>query len=151
MLKTGILSLSFLFILTSLSYALNKVYVSDMRIGEPNTEQDSVAVYLSIGNPSEWDAKLVKVTTVMADKAIIYVPKPGGNKGEAVEADSLTVPAGGSVALKPDGPYILLEGLKASIADIDGIELFLKFENARNVIVTVPTRDLGKEKTPFDN
>ncbi|MAU02211.1 MAG: hypothetical protein CL608_34165 [Anaerolineaceae bacterium] len=146
-----IYALAVLFILTSLSYALNKVYVSDMRIGEPDTAADSVAVYLNIGNPSEGDAKLVKVTTVMADKAVIYVPKPGGGKGEVVEADSLAVPAGGSVALKPGGPYILLKGLKASVADIDGIELFLKFENARNVIVTVPTRDLSKEKTPFDN
>lgn len=146
-----IYALAVLFILTSFSYALNKVYVSDMRIGKPDTAEDAVAIYLNIGNPSEGDARLVKVTTVMADKAVIYVPKPGGNKGEVVEADSLAVPAGGSVALKPGGPYILLEGLKASVADIDGIELFLKFENARNIIVTVPTRDLSKEKTPFDN
>jgi len=144
------LSIAFFFILTSLSYALNKVYVSDMRIGEAPAAQDSVAVYLNIGNPGDSDAKLVKVSSVLAGKAVIYVPKPGGGKGEVVEADSLTVPAGGSAALKPGGPYILLEGLKASVADIDGIELFLKFENARNVIVTVPTRDLSKEKTPFD-
>ena len=121
-----IYALALLFILTSLSYALNKVYVSDMRIGEAPAAQDSVEVYFKIGNPSEGNAKLVKVTSVMADKAVIYVPKPGG-------------------------PYILLQGLKASVADIDGIELFLKFENARNVIVTVPTRDLSKEKSPFDN
>jgi len=145
-----IYALAVLFILTSFSYALNKVYVSDMRIGEASDAEDSVAVYLNIGNPGEGNAKLVKVTTVMADKAVIYVPKPGG-KGEVVEADSLAVPAGGSVALKPGGPYILLEGLKASVTDIDGIELFLKFENARNIIVTVPTRDLSKEKSPFDN
>ena len=146
-----IYALALLFILTSLSYALNKVYVSDMRIGEAPAAQDSVEVYFKIGNPSEGNAKLVKVTSVMADKAVIYVPKPGGGKGEVVEADSLAVPAGGSVALKPGGPYILLQGLKASVADIDGIELFLKFENARNIIVTVPTRDLSKEKSPFDN
>ena len=146
-----IYTLAVLFILTSLSYAQNKVYVSDMRIGEPDTAQDSVAVYLNIGNPGDSDAKLVKISSVLADKAVIYVPKPGGGKGEVVEAGSLTVPAGGSAALKPGGPYILLQGLKASVADIDGIELFLKFENARNVIVTVPTRDLSKEKTPFDN
>ena len=149
--RTYIYALAFLFILTSLSYGQNKVYVSDMRIGEAPAAQDSVAVYLNIGNPGDSDAKLVKVSSVLADKAVIYVPKPGGGKGEVVEADSLAVPAGGSVALKPGGPYILLEGLKASVADIDGIELFLKFENARNVIVTVPTRDLSKENTPFDN
>lgn len=145
-----IYALALLFILTPLSYGQNKVYVSDMRIGEAASAQDSVAVYLKIGNPGESDAKLVKVSSAMAGKAVIYVPKTGG-KGEVVEADSLTVPAGGSVALKPDGPYILLEGLKAPVSEIDGIELFLRFENARNVIVTVPTRDLGKEKTPFDN
>ncbi|MCC6713136.1 MAG: copper chaperone PCu(A)C [Candidatus Dadabacteria bacterium] len=145
-----IFALPLLFILTSLSYAQNKVYVSDMRIGEAPSGSSSIPVYLDIGNPGESDAKLVHVSSVMADKVVLYVPKPGG-KGEVVKADSLTVPAGGSASLKPGGPYILLEGLKASIADIDGIELFLKFENARNAIVTVPTRDLGKEKSPFDN
>ncbi|HML94987.1 MAG TPA: copper chaperone PCu(A)C [Thermodesulfobacteriota bacterium] len=146
-----IFALALLFILTPLSYAQNKVYVSDMRIGEAPSGSSSIPVYLNIGNPGESDAKLVKVSSVMADKVALYAPKAGGGKGEVVEADSLTVPAGGSLVLKPGGPYILLEGLKASIADIDGIELFLKFENARNAIVTVPTRDLGKEKTPFDN
>lgn len=145
-----ICALTVFFILTSLSYAQNKVYVSDMRVGEAPSRSSSIPVYLNIGNPRESDAKLVRISSVMADRAVIYVPKPGG-KGEAVKADSLTVPAGGSVSLKPGGPYILLEGLKASVADIDGIGLFLKFENARNVIVTVPTRDLSKEKSPFDN
>jgi copper(I)-binding protein len=45
----------------------------------------------------------------------------------------------------------MLEDIKAPLGEMDGIEIFLKFENARNAIITVSLRDLANEKNPFGN
>ena len=61
-----------------------------MRVGEAPSGSSSIPVYLDIGNPGESDARFVRISSVMADRAVIYVPKPGGGQGEVVKADSLT-------------------------------------------------------------
>lgn len=150
-----IYAVAVLFILTSLSYgqnSQNKVYVKDLRIAEVSQAGDSVAVYLTITNPGEEDAKLVGVTSAVAGKAVLHTTKTDASGKKTMEiVDSITVPAGGRASLEPGGPHIMLEDIKAPLGEIDAIEIFLKFENARNAIVTVPLKDLANEKNPFEN
>ena len=151
--KKYIYALAVLFIMTSLSYGQNspnKVYVNDMRIVEVSSSPGSAAVYLTIANSGEGDARLVGVSSPIVGNAAIHVTKKAADGKETMEVvDSITVPAGGKVRLEPGGPHIMLEDIKVPLSDIDGIELFLKFENARNVIVTVPVKDLENDKNPF--
>ncbi|MCL4243566.1 MAG: copper chaperone PCu(A)C [Candidatus Dadabacteria bacterium] len=155
MLKKGIFTLAVLFILTSLSYgqnSLNKVYVKDVRIADVSQAGNSVAVYLIVTNPGEEDAKLVGVTSAIAGKAALHTTKTDASGKKTMEVvDSITVPAGGRASLEPGGPHIMLEDIKIPLGEIDGIEIFLKFENARNAIITVPLKDLANEKNPFEN
>lgn len=150
-----IYAVAVLFIMTSLSYgqnSLNKVYVKDIRIADVSSTGDSVTVYLTITNPGEEDAKLVGVTSAVAGKAVLHTTKTDASGKKTMEVvDSITVPAGGRASLEPGGPHIMLEDIKAPLGEIDGIEIFLKFENARNAIVTVPLKDLANEKNPFEN
>ena len=150
-----IYAVAVLFIMTSLSYgqnSLNKVYVKDIRIADVSSTGDSVTVYLTITNPGEEDAKLVGVTSAVAGKAVLHTTKTDASGKKTMEVvDSITVPAGGRASLEPGGPHIMLEDIKAPLGEIDGIEIFLKFQNARNAIVTVPLKDLANEKNPFEN
>lgn len=153
--KKYIYTLAVLFIMASLSYSQNsqnKVYVKDIRIADVSSTGDSVAVYLIVTNPGEEDAKLVGVTSAVAGKAVLHTIKTDASGKKTMEVvDSITVPAGGRVSLEPGGPHIMLEDIKAPLGEIDGIEIFLKFQNARNAIVTVPLKDLANEKNPFEN
>ena len=70
------------------------------------------------------------VTTAAAATAQLHesVEKDGVATMQPVE--TLEIPAGGSVELKPGGYHIMLMGLKAPLKKGDMIMLELKFEHA---------------------
>ncbi|HQV56683.1 MAG TPA: copper chaperone PCu(A)C [Ilumatobacteraceae bacterium] len=55
--------------------------------------------------------------------------------------DSLDIPAGTAVELKPGGYHVMLIGLVKPLVAGSNVELTLTFEKAGDVKVTVPVRD----------
>jgi periplasmic copper chaperone A len=58
-------------------------------------------------------------------------------------AGSLSIPAGGSVALKPSSYHVMLIGLKKPLTVGEKFPLTLTFEKAGNISVTVPVQAMG--------
>lgn len=66
-----------------------------------------------------------------------------GGMGEMTmqEVDTIEIPAGETVSLKPGGLHIMLPGLAAPLEAGSTFELTLSFEKAGEVTVEVPVRD----------
>jgi periplasmic copper chaperone A len=58
----------------------------------------------------------------------------------------LSIPAGGSVVLKPGSYHVMLIGLKKPLTAGETFPLTLTFEKAGNVSITVPVQAMGAGK-----
>jgi periplasmic copper chaperone A len=58
-------------------------------------------------------------------------------------AGGLSIPAGGSVVLKPGSYHVMLIGLKKALTAGEKFPLTLTFEKAGTISVTVPVQAMG--------
>lgn len=108
------------------------------------------AVYMTLSNQAAAPDKLVQITTESASTAEVHetVEKDGVAAMRPIE--SLEIPAGGSVELKPGGYHIMLMGLKAPLKKGAMIMLKLKFEHAGLVDVMAHVGDVAEEHLQMD-
>ncbi|MEP7173532.1 MAG: copper chaperone PCu(A)C [Aestuariivirga sp.] len=108
------------------------------------------AVYMTLSNQAAAPDKLVQITTESASAAEVHetVEKDGVATMRPIE--SLEIPAGGSVELKPGGYHIMLMGLKAPLKKGGMIMLKLKFEHAGMVDVMAHVGDVAEEHLQMD-
>lgn len=105
----------------------------------------SGAAYVSIKNNGTEADRLIKVTTPMARTASLHemigIPIDGEMGAEVKTMgylETLEIPAGGSVEMKPGGIHIMLMGLTAPLKRGKTIEMTLRFEKAGEIKVMVP-------------
>jgi copper(I)-binding protein len=98
-------------------------------------------VFMTISNPANTADRLLGVSSDAADKTEIDETSTVGGKTEMHEVTGgVSVPAGGSIMLKPDGYHIMLSGLKKRLKAGDTLHIKLAFEKAGSVTVVVPVR-----------
>ena len=142
--KKYLFSLAVLFVLTQLSFAQSKVVVKDAWVGKVPPSSPVAAAYMTITNEGNADDKLLSVTTDISGSTMIHqtvIDDQGVAKMNMV--DALVIPAGKSVELKPGGTHVMLMDLKEPVTDKDKIELDLKFENAGDIKVEAPVKNLS--------
>jgi copper(I)-binding protein len=88
--------------------------------------------------------RLVAVTTEAAANAELHQSVEENGVARMLPVDSLEIPAGGSVELKPGGYHIMLMGLKAPLKKGDVLMLQLKFEHAGMVEVMADVGDVAE-------
>jgi hypothetical protein len=108
----------------------------------------SAADALTGGSSDVAEAVEVHETVVMGSAAPMESTGMGGMESPAMggmmgmqRIDSLEIPAGGSVELKPGGYHIMLIGLTRELKAGDSIEVTLTFEKAGDVKVTMPVKE----------
>ncbi len=108
------------------------------------------AVYMTLSNQAAAPDKLVQITTESASTAEVHetVEKDGVATMRPIE--SLEIPVGGSVELKPGGYHVMLMGLKAPLKKGDMIMLQLEFEHAGKVDVMAHVGDVAEEHAHTD-
>ena len=101
----------------------------------------TTAAYLTITNSGSAPDTLVAVHCTIAGSVMLHqtTTDASGMTGMSM-IDSLPVPAGGSVALKPGGTHVMMTGLTRPIAAGEKIELELVFEHAGTIRVAAPVR-----------
>lgn len=94
--------------------------------------------YLTLMNHGAEPDRLLSMSSDVADKAQLHetIQENGIAKMRAVE--SLDLPAGATVELKPGGLHVMMTGLKAPLAEGGSFTLRLTFEKAGEVEVKVP-------------
>lgn len=97
------------------------------------------AVYMTIDNKSGTADRLTGVSSDVADKLQIHEMKvENGVMHMRQIAGGLSIPADGSIVLKPSGYHVMLIGLKKPLAAGEKFPLTLTLERAGNISVTVP-------------
>lgn len=106
------------------------------------------AIYLTLTNEGSGDDRLVGAATPAAAKAELHthVMKDGAMRMRPVE--SLEIPVGETVPVKPGGTHIMLMGLKAPLEEGGTVDLTLTFERGGDVTIAVPV--LGVAATADD-
>jgi copper(I)-binding protein len=102
------------------------------------------AVYMTLDNKSSTADRLTGASSDVADKLQIHEMKVENGVMKMREvAGGLSIPAGGSVALKPGGYHVMLIGLKKPLTVGEKFPLTLTFEKAGNISLTVPVQAMG--------
>ena len=87
------------------------------------------AVYMVIENSGDEDDRLIGVSTGAADSAEIHTTSVDERSVVSMKkSESLDIPSGGAVELKPGGSHIMLIGLGKPLERGGQVELDLKFE-----------------------
>jgi periplasmic copper chaperone A len=102
------------------------------------------AVYMTLDNKSGTVDRLTGVSSDVADKLQIHEMKVENGVMKMREiAGGLSIPASGSVVLKPGSYHVMLIGLKKPLTVGEKFPLTLTFEKAGNISVTVPVQAMG--------
>jgi copper(I)-binding protein len=102
------------------------------------------AAYLTIKNTGKEDDRLKSVTTEVAAAPQIHTMTMDSGIMQMRElTEGLAIPAGGEVALSPDGTHIMLTGLKKPLVEGQKFDLLLHFEKAGEVKVTADIKSIG--------
>lgn len=115
----------------------------DVRVMSPWTRataagQKSTAAYMAIRNPS-WDTDwLIGVSAAPPAAASVHETTSANGVSGMHMIETLEIPAGGRVELKPMGPHIMVIGLPAPLREGTTLALTLRFKNAGERKVEVP-------------
>ena len=104
-----------------------------------------VNVYMTVKNESGSLERIIEVYASGATRSELHQQAKAGDPRSLQELDSLDVPAGGKLELKPGGYHIVLFGLPRTLTPGDGIPLQIEFEFAGRAtieaVVTKPGAD----------
>ena len=99
------------------------------------------AAYLVIVNTGSAPDQLLKVTTEVAGAAELHNVLTENNVAQMRPAQSIEVPAGGQVELKPGGYHVMLVDVKRTLRPGDVVPLTLTFQNAGELHVNAEVRE----------
>ena len=102
------------------------------------------AAYMMIVNPTEMADRLVAVSSPAAKVGEIHeTVNDGGVMRMIPQPDGFEIPAKSVLELKPGGKHLMLIYLVAPLEIGQEIELTLTFEQAGEMIITVPVVDMA--------
>jgi periplasmic copper chaperone A len=102
-------------------------------------------VYMSLMNMGPKADRLLSVTSDVAASAELHESVMKDGVASMPHVDSLEIPAGATVELKPGGYHIMLMGLKVPLKKDEMVPLHLTFEQAGQVDVMVKIGDVAEE------
>jgi len=101
------------------------------------------AAYLTILNGLDEDVQLQAASSAAAATVELHeTVEESGVMRMVPHPEGFTVPAGGSLVLKPGGKHVMLLGVVQPLAAGDTIDLGLQFGNGTAITLTVPVTDI---------
>lgn len=101
------------------------------------------AAYLTVKNDGDTPDKLIAVVTPAAGSAALHEMKMEGSVMKMRPVLDISVPAHGSIVLKPGGYHVMMMELKEPLKQGMSFPLTLKFEKAGDVSVQVAVQGIG--------
>jgi periplasmic copper chaperone A len=93
--------------------------------------------FLKLVNQGATADKLLSASTAAAGSVELHTMRMEGDVMRMRQVDTIELPAGGTVELKPGGMHLMFIGLKQPLVAGEKFPLTLRFEKAGEVIVTV--------------
>ena len=107
------------------------------------------AAFLTIVNSGTEADKLVSASSNVAKTTELHTHIKEGDVMKMRAVESITVPAGGSVELKPGGDHVMFMGLTQQLKQGESFPLTLKFANGGEINVTVEIQTPGAMGAPM--
>lgn len=101
------------------------------------------AAFVTISNMGKTDDKLIDVLSDIARRTELHTHKMDGNVMRMRPVESIPVPAGGTVTLKPGGHHVMFMGLERKLTEGEAFPLTLIFEKAGKMQVSVKIGKMG--------
>lgn len=101
------------------------------------------AAFMVIVNKSKEPDRLLSARSPAAGRVEVHRTVIENGRGRMIKLETLTIPAGGKVTLKPGGHHIMLMQLKRPIEKGTKLPLVLVFEHAGTIAVEAPVRAPG--------
>ncbi len=105
----------------------------------------TAAVYMTLMNQAAAADRLLSVTTGAAAMAGLHQSLEENGVARMLPVDSLEIPPGGSVELKPGGYHVMLMGLKAPLKKGGMLMLQLQFAHAGMVEVMANVGEVAQD------
>ena len=106
-------------------------------------QQTTTAAYLTI--TSAQGGKLVSASSPIAANVDLHEMKMAGDLMKMRAVDTLPLPAGQAVELKPNGYHLMMTGLKAPVKSGDTVPLTLVVEDAKGKRETVEVKAAARQ------
>lgn len=100
------------------------------------------AAYMLLHNYSDQGAALIGASSDVAGAVEIHLSQMGADGTmQMIQQESVAIPAGGEIELKPGSYHVMFIGLTRDLAVGDEITLTLHFDGYDDVSLTVPVKD----------
>lgn len=116
------------------------VRVSHVWIREAPTGVQVMAGYFTLENLTGKPLNLVSVSSPDFDSAMLHQSVVKGGVESMLPVDTLPIPAGGSVELKPGSYHVMLMQPKKNLFTGDMVTLYLKFSDQSELAILAPVR-----------
>ncbi|MFL6628403.1 MAG: copper chaperone PCu(A)C [Burkholderiaceae bacterium] len=120
-----------------------QVTVADPWVRTTVAQQKTTAAYMTI--TSLQGGKLVEASSPVAASAEVHEMKMEGDLMKMRAVDTLPLPMGKAVELKPNGYHMMLMGLKAPLKAGDVVPIKLVIEDAKGQRKTVDVRATARQ------
>jgi hypothetical protein len=113
---------------------LGDLTLKDLAVKSSLKGSSTTGGYVTIVNAGARPDRLISATCACAAKVTLHnMWMDHGIMRMRLADKGMVVPAHGELKLAPAGPHLMLEGVKAPLADKTDVELTLKFERAGTV------------------
>ena len=100
------------------------------------------AAYMMVTNFTDADVALIGVSSDVASAVEVHLSSVGTDGTmQMAKQESVTIPAGAALELKPGSYHIMFIGLTRDLVAGDEITLTLHFDGYSDVTLTVPVKD----------
>ena len=132
----------------SFSVQAQSVSVGSIKVEQAYTRstvpgQMAAGGFMKIENKGTAD-QLVSASSPVAGEVQLHEMAMEGNVMKMRQVKDITVPAGGSVELKPGGLHLMFMNIKAPLTAGESVPVKLKFAKAGEVEVKMPVNAMGQ-------
>jgi copper(I)-binding protein len=105
----------------------------------------NTGAFMTLQNTSDTEDRLVKAAVDSSVARVVEIHETTVDENDVMQmrpVDGVTIPAGGSVELKPGGFHIMLMDVQGDLVEGQTVSLLLTFESGLELTVDAPVRSL---------
>ena len=144
--SSGVAFLAFLFITQLAVAAQSNIHVTEPRVRAMPPGTTTTAAYLTIKNTGKSGITLDKVTSSISGNIQLHNTTKKDGKMRMEEQESISIPAGEKVKLKPGSLHIMFMQVDKTLVTGEKVSLDLHFSNGDVVTVKAPVKKQVMEK-----
>ncbi len=129
-----------LLVIVGFVYAKPEIVIEDPWVRAVPPTAKNTALFMVIKNVGDDPDALIGVKTDISKMVSIHKTVDQNGVMKMVHVDKLSVPAGGSVVLKPGGYHIMVMGLKKDIKAGENVKFTLIFEKSGEITIKAPVK-----------